>query len=386
MGTIEASSKEMALAMLQRIDLYVTSLKEEKPFSLSEIFKLKKKIPEKEIVLFTRQLAILVGAGVSLIEGLRSIALQTKNFKFRDIIDNIGDQIEGGSMLSHALSKFTDVFPPFYISVVKNGEMTGKLSYSLNFLAEYTERNYRFKENLRGILLYPIFVVVFSFLVLLFLTFFVFPTFENLIAERAISLPFVSKIVFSFSKFLRENILGFLLMFFGLIIFGISFLRREEGKELWDRYSLRIPFLGEILKQIYVTRIGENLSLLISSGLPITRAFELTADTVGNQVIKNILLVVKDEIKKGSSFSKVLAIYPEIFTPFFVQMVAVGERTGTLDKALMTVAAFHQKEVERVLEDFIKILEPILLILLGVFVGTIVGAVIIPIYRIVTSY
>lgn len=386
MGIIEAPNKETALTMLQRLELFVTSLEEERPPLWKELLRFKKKVPEKEVVLFTRQLSILVNAGVSLVEGLNTIAAQTKNPHFREIVESIAEQIEGGSMLSQALLRHSEVFPPFYISLVKNGEATGKLSYSLSFLADYLERNYEFKENLKGALIYPIFVFSFAILVFFFLSFFVLPSLEKLFLERELKLPFFTQIVFSLSRFLRKNLIGILILVAGIFAFIFSFLKREEGKEFWDRYSLRLPFFGEVFKRIYIARIGENLSLLISSGIPITRAFEMVAETVGNTIFKNILLVMKDEIKKGSTISRVTSIYPELFSPFFVQMVTVGERTGTLDKSLLVVASFHQKEVERILQDFLKILEPVLLIILGVVVGFLVGSIIIPIYRVMMTY
>lgn len=386
MGIIEAPNKETALTMLQRLELFVTSLEEERPPLWKELLRFKKKVPEKEVVLFTRQLSILVNAGVSLVEGLNTIAAQTKNLHFREIVESIAEQIEGGSMLSQALLRHSEVFPPFYISLVKNGEATGKLSYSLSFLADYLERNYEFKENLKGALIYPIFVFSFAILVFFFLSFFVLPSLEKLFLERELKLPFFTQIVFSLSRFLRKNLIGILILVAGIFAFIFSFLKREEGKEFWDRYSLRLPFFGEVFKRIYIARIGENLSLLISSGIPITRAFEMVAENVGNTIFKNILLVMKDEIKKGSTISRVTSIYPELFSPFFVQMVTVGERTGTLDKSLLVVASFHQKEVERILQDFLKILEPVLLIILGVVVGFLVGSIIIPIYRVMMTY
>lgn len=386
MGIIEAPNKETALTMLQRLELFVTSLEEERPPLWKELLRFKKKVPEKEVVLFTRQLSILVNAGVSLVEGLNTIAAQTKNPHFREIVESIAEQIEGGSMLSQALLRHSEVFSPFYISLVKNGEATGKLSYSLSFLADYLERNYEFKENLKGALIYPIFVFSFAILVFFFLSFFVLPSLEKLFLERELKLPFFTQIVFSLSRFLRKNLIGILILVAGIFAFIFSFLKREEGKEFWDRYSLRLPFFGEVFKRIYIARIGENLSLLISSGIPITRAFEMVAENVGNTIFKNILLVMKDEIKKGSTISRVTSIYPELFSPFFVQMVTVGERTGTLDKSLLVVASFHQKEVERILQDFLKILEPVLLIILGVVVGFLVGSIIIPIYRVMMTY
>lgn len=386
MGIIEAPNKETALTMLQRLELFVTSLEEERPPLWKELLRFKKKVPEKEVVLFTRQLSILVNAGVSLVEGLNTIAAQTKNLHFREIVESIAEQIEGGSMLSQALLRHSEVFSPFYISLVKNGEATGKLSYSLSFLADYLERNYEFKENLKGALIYPIFVFSFAILVFFFLSFFVLPSLEKLFLERELKLPFFTQIVFSLSRFLRKNLIGILILVAGIFAFIFSFLKREEGKEFWDRYSLRLPFFGEVFKRIYIARIGENLSLLISSGIPITRAFEMVAENVGNTIFKNILLVMKDEIKKGSTISRVTSIYPELFSPFFVQMVTVGERTGTLDKSLLVVASFHQKEVERILQDFLKILEPVLLIILGVVVGFLVGSIIIPIYRVMMTY
>jgi len=383
-GVIEASSKEAALALLEKYDLYVTFLKEEErvlPFYAKEL-KIFRRISKKDLVAFSRQLSLLFKSKVPLIEALRSVGEQTKNKELKEIIFQLAKEVEGGTPFSKALEKFPHIFSNFFVNMVRSGESSGTLSESLNHIADHLEREYHLYSKAKGAMIYPLLVLTVSVAVFLLIVFFVIPHFAKLLSATGQELPLITKIVIKFSEILRK---WGILILFGLIgIISVPFYyfkKTKEGKEKWDKFLLCLPVVSGLLKKIYVSRFAENLATLIKGGLSIGRALEITGEVVGNSVYKDIIFKTKKEVQRGEKISAVLSRYPQYFPPILVQMVAVGEKTGNLDESLMNVVEFYQKEVDKALEGFLNILEPLLVVGLGLMVGGLVGAVLIPLYK-----
>ena len=385
-GVVEASSKEVALSLLQKLGFYVTYLEKEKPGVLTKEIKIKRGASIRDLVIFTRQLAVLFSSGIPLVEALWTVAFQTKNLDFREKIMTIAGEVEGGSQLSKALLKHSDIFSPFYINLVKSGEMAGKLGPCLESLANYLERNYNFRQKLISSLTYPAIVILLFFAVTLFLIFNVFPNFQELFTEAKLELPLPTKIILSSSAFLKKNFLFILLSLFLIFAFIFWLLSQRKGREALDRFLLKIPILGSFLKEVYLIQIAQGLHTLISGGIHLTSALEIVANLIGNSVYKKTFLEIKEKVKQGIPLSFLLRLYPDLFPPFFIQMIATGERSGTFEKVLTNLINFQQNETERTLENFLKTLEPTLIILIASFVGFLVASVIIPLYRIVGTY
>jgi len=382
-GTIEASSKEAALVVLQRQGVYVTYLKEAKPPIYAREVKVFKKITSRDLVLFSRQLSIMFGSKVPLVEALNTLAIQADNLDFQEKILSLAREIEGGSSLSKALSRQPDIFSPFYIAMVKSGEASGKLAESLTYLAEHLEREYHLKGRITGALTYPGLVLVVSLVILTILIFFIIPNFDKLIVETGVTVPKITQIVLTVSLLLRK--FG-LFIFLGFIIFLLLMFRyskTEKGQIFFDKNFLKLPFFGPVFKIMYLSRFAENFSTLISGGLFIPRALEIVADIVGNSIYKKAILLASEEVKKGVPISSILANFPEIFPPVFVQMCLVGEKTGTLDNSLLQIAAFYQREMEREIERFLSVLEPVLIIILGVMVAGLMLSILLPLYKMI---
>lgn len=385
-GTIEASSKETAVSILQRYGLYVTFLEkaEEVPLYARRV-KFFESISQKELVLFFRQLSIMSASKVPLVEALRTLANQTSKVIFREKILKISDEIEGGTSLSSALSRYPAIFSPFYIAMVRSGEASGKLSEALSYLAEHLEREYHFLGRVKAAMIYPALVLLFTLVVVILMIFVVVPQMSGVLKEIGQELPMITQIVLTVSEFLRKWGLIFLSAFFIFIGFLIRFYSTQEGKEFFDRFFLKIPLAGDFLKLIYLSRFAENLSTLISGGLPIAQCLEISGKIVGNSVYQGIIFQARDEVRRGEQISRVLARFPEAFPPVFTQMTLVGEKTGTLDKTLMNLVTFYQKEIERIGENLPSILEPLLIILSGAVVGGVIAAFLIPIYQMAAS-
>jgi len=214
----------------------------------------------------------------------------------------------------------------------------------------------------------------------------ILPSFENILKEREVEVPFITRVILSFSKTLREKSLHFVLILGAFIILIFYYLKTEEGRKFFDKISLKIPFFGEISKQTILSRFAQNLSTLTSAGLSLTEALEIVEEIVGNKEYKKAISKIKEGIKKGEAISSITALYPELFPPLFTQLVLVGEKTGTLSNSLSAIANFYQSETEKSIENFLRILEPLLIIILGALVGGLMLSVLLPLYRIIGTY
>lgn len=382
-GTIEASSREAALALLQKNKFFVTFLEEIKvggPFWAKKI-KLFERISKKDVVNFSRQLSLMFKSKIPLVEALHSIAKQTKNPSLREKILAISQEVEGGTPFSQALANYPKLFSTFYVSMVKSGEASGTLSESLSYLAEHLEREYYLVSKIQGAMIYPLLIVIVVIGVLFMMMFFVVPNMTKVLIESGQELPFITKVVIALSAFLRSWGWAALIVLVAALAFISRYFKTISGKQFKDKYLLRLPAVGSFLKMIYLSRFAENLSTLIGGGLPIVNALEITGEIVGNDVYQKIIFHVRDEVKRGEKISKILAKYPKEFPPILTQMVTVGEKTGTLDESLMNVVEFYRKEVERSVDNLLSVLEPIMVIFLGGIVAGLMGAILLPLYK-----
>ncbi len=384
-GTIEASSHETAVALLQKHGFYVTILKEtaEIPFYAKRL-KIFEGISLKDLVLFSRQLSIMFKSKVPLVESLIVLSEETKNPELKEKIIELSKEVEAGTSFSKALSRYPKTFSPFYISMIKSGEKAGSLSESLNYLSDHLEREYHLTARVKGAMLYPFLVFSIVLLVLGLMIFFVVPNLTQVLEGTNQPLPVVTKIVIEISAFLR-NWLWLLIL--GIVVFisvGFRYYKSKHGKKFFNKIFLKIPLIGSFLKMLYISRFAENLSTLISGGLPIAEALNTVAEIIDNTCYKEAILKTRDEVRKGKSISSTLSSFPEIFPPVFTRMALVGEKTGTLDISLMNIVDFYKKEIERTIDNFLSILEPLMIIILGVIVAGVVLSVLTPLYKMIT--
>jgi len=382
-GRVEASSKETAATLLQKHGLYVTFLEEAAPPIYAKRIKFFEKISKKDIVLFSRQLAIMFQSKVPLVESLRVLSAQAKNTNFREKIIKISEEVEAGTPFSKTLSKYPDVFSSFYIAMVRSGEVSGKLSEVLDYLANHVEREYHLEARTKGALIYPALILLVVILVLGMLIFFVIPHLSEVLEGTGMPLPPLTKFVIGMAAFFKSW--GWLMLVATILITIASFryYLTESGRKFFDRYSLKLPLVGGLLEMIFLTRFAENLSTLIAGGLPITQALDTVADIIGNNSYKTVIHEAKEEVKRGEPISVVLSRSPDLFPPVFTQMVLVGERTGSLDTTLMNVVNFYRKEVDRKIENVLSIIEPVLIVFLGVVVAGLMLSILMPLYRMV---
>ena len=380
-GQIEASSKEAAAALLQGRGLYVTFLEEATPPIYAKRIVLFERITIKDLALFSRQLAIMFKSKVPLIEALEVLSSQTKNIDFKEKIFKISEKVEGGVAFSQSLALFPKIFSPFYIAMVKSGEISGKLSEVLNYLADHQEREYNLTGKAKGALIYPSLILLVILLVIVLMVVFVIPNLAGVFEASGQELPTATKMVIALADFSRSWGWLVLLGAIALVVFLGRYYSTKKGRVFFDKTFLKIPIFGPFLKMVYISRFAENLSTLIASGLPIVQSLEVVGDIIGNVSYKEAILTARDEVRKGEMISSTLSRFPELFPPVFVQMSLVGEKTGTMDTTLMNIVDFYQKEVDRATDGIIGVLEPILIVFLGVVVGGIMMAVLMPMYQ-----
>ncbi len=379
-GTVEAPSREAAINLLLRHDLIITSVK---PAASAPVFakriKILERVKKKDVVVFSRQLASLVEAKVALLESLKVLIKQTTSGLLKEKILEISQDIEGGSSLSRALAKHPKVFSNFYVNMVRAGEASGNLEKSLSYLADYLEKEYYLMSEIKGAFTYPAFILsVFTVAGIVVMTV-VVPQLVGVFEETGQELPFTTKVLIAVSGFMRGYWWLLLGIFLASIVLAFRFKKSKEGSKVIDRLVLKLPIFGRLLRLTYLTRFADNLSTLIKGGLPITRSLKITADVIGNTVYKDLLYKVAGEVRGGASIASVLKQSKDI--PIMVtQMISVGEKTGRLDKILKNISSFYSKEVERIVANLSRLIEPFLILILGGAVAILVASILLPIY------
>jgi len=384
-GTIDAPNIDLAISSLQHRDLVIISIKPEgDKNSWWGSISLFHQVKQSEIVMLSRQIATLFEAKVSVMSTFRLLAEETKNPILRQALIQITDDVKAGAPISGALARHNNIFSDFFVSMVKSGEETGRLSETFNYLADYLDRSYELTSKTRNALIYPAFVVGSFIVVMMVMITFVIPKLGDIIKETGQDLPIYTKIVIGASDFISSYGIFLLLILIGLIIFLVRYVKTKAGHEALDRFKLTIPYVGDLYRKLYLSRIADNLNTMLSSGISMVRALEITADVVNNDVYKGILLRSVEGVKAGNAVSDVLSTHPEI-PGIIIQMMKVGEESGKLGFVLDTMAKFYRREVNAQVETIVSLIEPVMIVFLGVGVGILLTSVLVPIYNLASS-
>lgn len=385
-GVVEASSREAAFLVVQSYELYVISLTEKKtPFYKQDFGGSFERVSGQDVVMISRQLAVMAESKIPIVESLQTLSRQLEKKILKEKILSIADKVEGGAPLSKSISTYPEIFSNFYVNIIKSGEASGKMSESLTYLADHIEREYQFRQKIIGAMFYPIFILVIFIGIMLFLFMFIMPELTQILLDAGGDIPFITQIVISVSDFLQKNGIFVFLSFAGLVALGIKFFRTEQGKDTLDEFILKVPIFSNFFRKTYMIRFAESLATLISAGLPIVKSLEITAEIVNNKVYKETIIKLSEGVEQGKQISEVMKRYPKMFSPLLVQMTIVGERSGRLAPSLDNVVRFFRAEIERTLDRYISMLEPLMIVALGVLVGGLVGSVLLPIYNVSMS-
>ena len=374
----------MAIGSLQRRGLVISLIEPAEKESWMTQIQFGSGVSHKDIVMLSRQMATLFEAQVSALKIFVLLSTEVENPVLRKSLAQIADDIQAGSSISKALAKYPAVFSDFYVNMVRAGEETGKLNDTFNHLADYLDRNYEVISKTQNALIYPAFVITVFISVMALMFTVIIPKISLIIIESGQSIPVYSQIVFNISDFFLNY--G-LIILVALIVFGfftVRYIRTSEGRSALARFKLRIPFIGNLYKKLYLSIIADNMNTMVLSGIPMLKAIEVTGAVVGNEVYKQILAESLLAVKGGSSLSQSLSQYEEI-PGILVQMIKVGEESGELGSILGTMAHFYQREVINAVDTLVSLIEPVMIVLLGLGVGILLASVLIPIYDIANS-
>lgn len=385
-GTVEAGNVDAAIATVQKRGYTVVSIDPVEETQSLFNFEINwfQRISNKEVVILSRQLATLFDAQVSALRIFRLLGAEAENPQMQRVLNDIGDDLQAGSSISRALSAHSEVFSPFYINMVRAGEESGSLERSFNYLADYLDRTYQVVTKARNALIYPAFVVGVFVLVMGLMLTMVIPRISQILLDSGQELPIYTKIVIGISSVFTSYI-GVILALISIAgVFFWRFSRTPVGQRAFDELKISIPYIGELYRKLYLTRICDNLATMLQSGISMVQALEVTAEVVDNAVFKEILDNTLAEVKGGRSFADAIAEYPEI-PGVLSQMAKVGEETGNLSEIMKTLANFYIREVNNAVDTLIGLIEPVMIVLLGLGVGTLLASVLLPIYNMTAS-
>ncbi len=383
-GRIVATDQEKAEAILADNNLTTVSLQVIQESILEKIWPFGRSVPGKEMVLFSRQLATLIGAQVPVLQALRILSTQVNNGYLKKILAEVITNVEAGDSLSLSISRYPKVFGNVYVNVIHSGELSGSMDKSLNYLADQLEEDYDLGSKVRGAMTYPIFVLSALFVIGGLMFYFVLPNLTSVLLSQGGQLPFVTVLLIGTSKFVRDFWWLIILGVFA-IIFGIRyFINTQTGRYYWDRAKLSIPIIGGIFEKIYLARFSRNLATLVVGGIPIIKALEVVADLVNNVVYRDIILEAASRLATGKTISSALEGHKEI-PNIVTQMIKVGEQSATLTDILNKLASYYEKEVDAKVASLTSLMEPLIMIVIGIAVGILVAGILLPIYNLASS-
>lgn len=380
-GVIEAGSRDEAMAMLRQQGVRATSVTSKPKDIEIKLPGFGGGVKETEIVIFTRQFATMIDAGLPLVQCLEILSTQTENKRFAKVIAAVKQDVEGGSTYADALRKHPSVFNDLYVNMVEAGEVGGILDTILNRLAAYIEKAVKLKKQVKGAMVYPSSVLGVAILVVAIIMIYVIPVFQKMFAGFGSDLPGPTLLVISMSTFLKANIAYILLgLFLFVVAFSQAYRRSHRFKTAVHVILLKMPVIGTLIRKVAVAKFTRTLGTLISSGVPILDGLEIVARTANNKVIEAAVMKTRDSIREGKTISEPLS-ETKVFPPMVVQMISVGEQTGALDAMLSKIADFYDDEVDNAVAALTSLLEPVMMVFLGGTVGFLVVSMYLPVFK-----
>lgn len=387
-GTVEAMSQDAALKLLTAQKMIILSLEDTDKMSFLHRqinISFLNRTSLRDLVFLSRQLSVMVAAGLPLVDSLNVLKEQTDNAYLKKVVENISKDVQGGLRFSSALAKYPKIFDDFFINMVRAGETAGNLDEVLQYLANEQEKNFDLMSKIKGAMVYPIFVIATVIGVMVLMMVFVIPQLTSILTQSSIELPLPTKILISVSNFSKDF---YWLIILFLAIFGIVLrilFKTKQGKLLWGRVILKLPVFGQLFQKFYLVRFARSLSTLLVGGIPLTSALKIVSDVVGNVVYKNIILTSISDVEGGHSMSDAFLNHSSV-PAMLPRLMVIGEQTGKLDEILEKIADFYSREVEALLSKLVTLLEPIIIIFLGLIVAGMAGSILLPMYQLSSAF
>ncbi|MDP3726510.1 MAG: type II secretion system F family protein [bacterium] len=386
-GKIDALNKDVAISSLQRRGLTIVSIVEEGRRSFFEKqFSFFERVSIRDVVILSWQISTLFTAEVSALRVFRLLASETENPLLRKKLAAVADDIQGGSSITDALSKHPAVFSSFYVNLVRAGEESGKINEAFAHLADHLDRSYELTVRTRNALIYPAFVIATFIVVMILMLTMVIPRLSEILLETGQKLPFYTKLVIGVSDFFVQYGILFLILIFAGGIALWRYVATPAGRKSLDYFKITAPFFGKLYQKLYLARIASNMFTMLTSGITMVKGLEVTSSVVGNVVYENILTEAIEDVKGGSSISNSFSKHTVEIPNIMIQIIKVGEETGELGNILKTLSAFYEREVRNIVDALVGLIEPILIVGLGLGVGLLLTSVLIPIYNISSGF
>ncbi|MGD8758546.1 MAG: type II secretion system F family protein [Deltaproteobacteria bacterium] len=379
-GEIEAVDEAAVSLQLRRMQIKPGKIKKKPKDLFENVAFLQPKVHTADVVVFARQFSTMINAGLPLIQCLDILQAQQENKTFKKMLKQIKETVEGGSTLADALGKYPNVFDELFVNMVAAGETGGILDTILDRLSEYMEKAMKLKKKVKSAMTYPIIVLCIAVLVIGVIMVFVIPVFEKMFADFGGALPTPTQIVVNASRFIRDNILYMIGAVVVLLFAFKRYYKTEKGRALVDDYLLKLPIFGLLLRKVAVAKLTRTLGTMVSSGVPILDALDITAKTAGNKTVESAIYKVRSAISEGRTMADPLA-ESGVFPSMVCQMVAVGESTGALDAMLSKIADYYDDEVDAAVDSLTSMIEPFMMVFLGVTIGGLVVSMYLPIFK-----
>ena len=383
-GEMEASTEGAVLANLKRMKIEPTKIKKKPKDLFENVAFLQPKVKTRDIILFARQFSTMIDAGLPIIQCLDILYAQQENATFKKMLRSIKDDVESGSTLAEALKKFPNEFDDLFVNMIAAGEAGGILDTILRRLSAYMEKAARLKSKVKGAMTYPIVTLIIAGAVLAVILVFVIPVFEDMFADMGGQLPAFTQMVVKVSNFTKKNVIYIVV---GLILFIFAFKKfhsTEKGRAIIDKNLLRLPVFGDLIRKVAVSKFTRTMGTMLSSGVAILEALEIVAKTAGNKTIEKAVYSVRSDIAEGRTMADPL-IESGVFPSMVCQMIAVGESTGALDAMLEKIAVFYDEEVDQAVENLTALIEPFMLVFLGITIGGLVIAMYLPVFKMASN-
>ncbi len=383
-GNVEAVDKDTATSVLISHDLFILSIdKYSEPKWYNEIFLFWKRVKSKDLAIFTRQFAAMLGAKISLTDSLNSLYYQTTNSVLKEALYEISQDISSGLSFSQSLQKHGNIFFDFYVNLVQSAEVTGRLEEVMEYLANYLEKELLLSSKVRTAMIYPVFVISLSLIVGGVLVGLVFPQIKPIFTEANFELPLITRIFLSLGDFINEWWAGIIVFIIIFLIIVLDYFRSREGKAILNQIVLAIPGLGNLFRKLYIARFSEVASVLIKGGIPITQSLEIAGHTVGSELYEEVIHEIVERLRRGEQLSQAFQLYAKYFPPIVTQMISVGEQTGKLEEMFQKVNSFYSREVDNLVSNISELIQPVIMVFLGLMVGFMFAALLLPIYNLI---
>lgn len=386
-GVVDAISKELAVQILQENNLNPILVERETGDSslIQYLHKSWEKVGKKDLLVFFRQFHALISSKVPVVYSLRAIGDQTEHKYLSSLIKDIANDVEDGTTFSEALGRYPDVFPKVITSVINAGEISGNLDESIKHVAESTEKNYRITAKIRGALIYPAFILTAALVVGFLSVVIIVPKLTLIIKDLNADVPWYTHMVIYIGDFMQAYWWAVLVVIIGFITAVAYYVKTEAGRKEWDKIQLKLPIIGKLFQYLYLTKFANNFVVILDGGVPIVQSLNIVAEVVNNSIYRGIILRCADEVKTGGNISTVL-VQSDYIPGIVTKMVMVGEKTGKISESLASVGNFYEQEMDEMIKNLSVLIEPVLIVGLGLGVAFLAFSIILPIYNVVQNF